>query len=129
MADCRLGLYVRRMNPIELKARTKTFALRIIKMSREIPKSDDAGRVIAKQILRSGTSVAADDHAGCRARSQAEFIAKIGIVEEEADEAALWLKLPIEAGILPEAKLSALLTEANELTAIMAASRKTASGK
>ena len=61
------------MNPIELKARTKTFALRIIKMSREIPKNDDAGRVIAKQILRSGTSVAANYRASCRARSQAEF--------------------------------------------------------
>jgi four helix bundle protein len=117
------------MNPTELKARTKTFALRIIKMSREIPKADDAGRVIAKQILRSGTSVAANYRASCRARSQAEFIAKIGTVEEEADESALWLELLIEAGILSEKKLSALLAEANELTAIMAASRKTASGK
>ena len=117
------------MNPTELKARTKTFALRIIKMSRAIPKNNDAGRVIAKQILRSGTSVAANYRASCRARSPAEFIAKIGTVEEESDETALWLELLAEVGIMPAKKLSALLEEANELTAIMAASRKTASGK
>ena len=117
------------MNPIELKARTKTFALRVIKMSRAIPKNDDAGRVITKQILRSGTSVAANYRASCRARSQAEFISKIGTVEEESDETVLWLELLAESGIMPAKKLSALLDEANELTAIMAASRKTASGK
>jgi four helix bundle protein len=117
------------MNPIELKARTKTFALRVIKMSRAIPKSDDAGKIMCRQILRSGTSVAANYRASCRARSQAEFISKIGTVEEESDETALWLELLIESGIMGENKLSALLAEANELTAIMAASRKTASGK
>ena len=117
------------MNPTELKARTKTFALRIINLTRAIPKNDDAGRVIAKQIIRSGTSVAANYRASCRARSQAEFVSKIGTVEEEADEAALWLELLIESGIMPAKKLSALQEEANALTAIMAASRKTASGK
>lgn len=98
-------------------------------MSRAIPKNDDAGRVITKQILRSGTSVAANYRASCRARSQAEFISKIGTVEEDADETALWLELLVESGIMPARKLSALLDEANELTAIMAASRKIASGK
>ena len=117
------------MNPTEMKARTKTFALRIIKLTRAIPKSHDAGRVIAKQIVRSGTSVAANYRASCRGRSRAEFIAKIGTVEEEADETALWLELLIESGIMSAKKLSALLEEANALTAIMAASRKTASGK
>ena len=117
------------MNPTELKARTKTFALRIIKLTRAIPKSDDAGRIITKQIVRSGTSVAANYRASCRARSQAEFIAKIGTVEEEADETALWLELLVESGIMSERKLSALLTEADELTAIMSSSRKTAAGK
>ncbi len=117
------------MNPTELKARTKTFALRIIKLTRAIPKIDDAGRVIANQIVRSGTSVAANYRASCRARSQAEFIAKIGTVEEEADETGLWLELLVESGIMPERKLSALLVEASELTAIMASSRKTAAGK
>lgn len=117
------------MTPTELKARTKTFALRIIKLTRAIPKNDEAGRVIAKQIVRSGTSVAANYRASCRARSQAEFIAKIGTVEEEAAETALWLELLIESEIMSARKLSALLTEANELTAIMASSRKTAAGK
>ncbi|MGA3163040.1 MAG: four helix bundle protein [Verrucomicrobiota bacterium] len=117
------------MNPIELKARTKTFALRIIKLTRAIPQNDDAGRVIAKQIVRSGTSVAANYRASCRARSRAEFVAKIGTVEEESDETALWLELLIESGIMPAKKLSALLEEANALTAIMATSRKTASSK
>ena len=117
------------MSPAELKARTKSFALRIIKMSREISKSDDAGRVITKQILRSGTSVAANYRACCRARSPAEFIAKIGTVEEESDETAFWLELLIESNIMSASKLSALLNEANELTAIMAASRKTAARK
>ena len=115
------------MNPTELKPRTKTFALRIIKLSRSVPKSDDAGRIIAKQIIRSGTSVAANYRASCRAQSKAEFIAKMGTVEEEADESALWLELLAEAGIIPKRKLAALLQEANDLTAIMAASRKTAS--
>jgi four helix bundle protein len=117
------------MNPTELKARTKTFALRIIKLTRAIPKNDDPGRAIAKQIVRSGTSVAANYRASCRARSQAEFIAKIGTVEEETDETALWLELLIESGTMSARKLAALLQEANDLTAIMAASRKTAAGK
>jgi four helix bundle protein len=117
------------MNPIELKARTKTFALRIIKLTRAIPKNDDAARVIAKQIVRSGTSVAANYRASCRARSRAEFVSRIGTVEEESDETALWLELLIESEIIPGRKLSALLAEANALTAIMASSRKTASNK
>lgn len=116
------------MDSIELKRRTKDFALRIIKLSRTISKMDDAGRVITKQIIRSGTSVAANYRATCRARSKAEFVAKIGTVEEEADETALWLELLGESGIVPARKLSALLQEANDLTAIMAASRKTAAG-
>ena len=117
------------MNPAELKARTKTFALRIIKLTRAIPKNDDAGRIIARQIVRSGTSVAANYRASCRARSRAEFVSKIGTVEEEADETALWLELLIESEIITAKKLSSLLEEANALTAIMATSRKTASAK
>jgi four helix bundle protein len=116
------------MNSTELRARTKAFALRIIKLTRAIPKNDDAARAIARQIVRSGTSVGANYRASCRARSRAEFISKIGTVEEESDETALWLELLIESSIIPARKLNALLEEANELTAIMAASRKTASG-
>jgi four helix bundle protein len=117
------------MNSIQLKARTKAFALRVIKLSRAIPRNDEAGKVIMRQILRSGTSVAANYRASCRARSQAEFISKLGTVEEEADETALWLELLTESGLMSAKKLSALLAEANELTAIMVASRKTAAGK
>src|SRR5438874_13770734 len=106
------------MNQIELKTRTKTFALRIIKLTKAIPKTDDAGRTIARQIVRSGTSVAANYRASCRARSRAEFISKIGTVEEEADETALWIELLAEAEIIPTNKLTTLLKEANDLTAI-----------
>lgn len=115
------------MNPLELKSRTKTFALRVIKLTQAIPRTTE-GRAIAAQIVRSGTAVAANYRASCRARSRAELVAKIGVVEEEADETALWLELLGESGILQTSLLSPLLEEANELTAIMAASRKTASG-
>jgi four helix bundle protein len=80
------------------------------------------GRAIANQLVRSGTSVAANYRAACRARSKAEFIAKIGTVEEEADESALWIELIIEDNLVPEKKVRSLLDEANELVAIMAAS-------
>ncbi len=116
------------MEAAQLKARTKAFALRIIKLTRAI-QNDPTGRAIAAQIVRSGTSVAANYRATCRARSKAEFIAKIGMVEEEADETALWLELLGESGLMPPERLKELLAEAEELTAIMAASRKTASGK
>ena len=116
------------MNPTELKARTKAFALRIIKLTQALPNTA-AGRAIASQIVRSGTAVAANYRATCRARSKAEFIAKIGVVEEEADETALWLELLAESDLVPARRLGKLLDEANELTAIMAASRKTAGDK
>src|ERR1700681_2951134 len=115
------------MKEREMIARTKQFALRIMKLVGALSKTVQ-GRTIAGQLMRSGTAVAANYRATCRARSKAEFIAKIGIVEEEADETALWLELLDESGITPVSKLSALLQEANDLTAIMAASRKTASG-
>jgi four helix bundle protein len=83
-------------------------------------------RVIASQLLRSGTSVAANYRAVCRARSRAEFLAKIGIVLEEVDESAFWLELLCDAGLVPAEKLTSLLAEANELTAIFNASRTTA---
>jgi len=84
------------------------------------------GRATANQIIRSATSVAVNYRAACRARSRAEFIAKIGVVEEEADETAFWLELIIDSGLLKDAKIRPLLTEAGELVAIMAASRKSA---
>ena len=109
----------------ELKLRSKRFAIRIVRLFRSLPKTVDA-QVIGKQLLRSGTSVAANYRAVCRARSKAEFIAKIGIVVEEMDEAVFWLEMLIETGILKEEKLKDLLSEANELLAIFCASQRTA---
>jgi four helix bundle protein len=110
----------------ELKDRTKAFALRIMNLIDALPKSIK-GRVIANQLMRSGTSVAANYRAACRARSTAEFISRIGVVEEEADESGLWLELIVDDKILPERKVSSILEEANELVAIMAASSISAS--
>ena len=114
------------MNEQELKLRTKQFALRILKLVRALPKTVD-GRTIGKQLIRVGTSVGANYRAACRGRSKAEFIAKLGIVEEEADECAFWLEIIIEGGLLKAAHVGNLLQEANEITAIMVASRKGAS--
>src|SRR5437764_7568616 len=111
----------------DLKARTKQFALRVMKMVDALPRTIQ-GRAIAKQIMRSATSVAANYRAACRARSRAEFIAKIGIVEEEADETAFWLELIVECEIRSAKQIAPLLKDASELVAIMAASRKSAIG-
>jgi four helix bundle protein len=115
-----------KMNAQELKDRTKQFALRIMRLVDALPNTPK-GRAIAGQLVRSGTSVAANYRAACRGRSHAEFISKIGVVEEEADETALWLELIVEDKLLPENKIAPLLKEANELTAIMAASYISAS--
>ena len=111
----------------DLKARTKQFALRVMKLVDALPRTIQ-GRAIANQIIRSATSVAANYRAACRARSRAEFVAKIGVVEEEADESSFWLELIVDSGLLSEARIRPLLTEAGELVAIMAASRKSAIG-
>jgi four helix bundle protein len=111
----------------DLKARTKTFALRVMKLVDAMLRTIQ-GRAIANQIIRSATSVAANYRGACRARSRAEFIAKLGVVEEEADETAFWLELIIDSALLTEARIHPLLTEAGELVAIMAASRKSAVG-
>src|SRR5205085_2936850 len=99
--------------------------LRILKLFRSLPKSKDAD-VLGLQLLRAGTSVGANYRAACRARSQAEFISKITIVEEEADESAYWIELLIESDIIKKEKLDDLLKKANELTAIFTSSGKTA---
>ncbi|MDQ2918604.1 MAG: four helix bundle protein [Verrucomicrobiota bacterium] len=108
------------MDRNELKQRTKDFALRVMRLVDALPKSSK-GRAIAGQLIRSGTSVAANYRAACRGRSCAEFIAKIGVVEEQADETVLWLELIVAGKILEEKKVQPLLDEANELVAIMAA--------
>lgn len=115
------------MRKDELLTRTKRFGLRIIRLVDALPDTS-AGRAIGGQLVRCGTAVGANYRAACRARSRAEFVAKIGIVEEEADESAYWLEMIIEASLLEKRKVSDLLKEAEELTRIMAASRITAKG-
>ena len=115
------------MTPEEMKERTKQFGLRIIRAAAALPRSF-AARHIGGQLLRAGTSVGANYRAACRARTQAEFIAKLGIVEEEADESIYWMDMLIEAGIMPKAKLGALMTETNEILSIVVASINTARG-
>jgi four helix bundle protein len=115
-AGCESGL--------ELKKRTKDFALRVIRLVTSLPRSL-VSDVIGKQLLRAGTAVGANYRAACRARSAAEFRAKLGIVEEEADESAYWIELLTEAGIVRPEMLEGLHGEANELVAIMIASIKT----
>ena len=114
------------MRPDDLKKRTKAFALRVLKLVAALPKSL-AGKTIGGQLVRAGTSVGANYRAACRARSKLEFIAKIGIVEEEADESAFWMELIIESELLKPQLVQSLLIEANELAKIMASSRKSAS--
>src|SRR5258708_4767468 len=114
---------LRGMNREELKARTKKFALRVMKMTDALPRSVK-GKVIANQVLRSATAVASGYRAACRARSKADWIDKIGRILEETDESLLWLELTEEAGLLPARRISALKQEAAELTAIFAAIHK-----
>lgn len=116
------------MTENELLQRTKTFALRVIKLVNALPNTS-AGRAISNQLVRSGTSVAANYRAACRARSKAEFIAKLGIVEEEADESGLWMELIIESELMEEKLVIALLQESYELTKIMASSKISARNK
>ena len=101
----------------DLKERTKEFALRIIKMYSSLPKSTEA-KVLGTQVLRSGTSVGANYREASRGRSKAEFIAKIGDCLKELEETMYWFDLLIEGNILPKNKLSGLLQESKELTAI-----------
>jgi four helix bundle protein len=114
-----------RTSPEQMRNRTKKFALRVLMMFRALPRTEEA-RIIGRQVLRSGTSVGANYRAVCRARSKREFISKMGVVVEEADETVFWFELLVEGGIVSVRKLSALLAEAEELVAIFAASLRTA---
>ena len=113
------------MNEQMMKERTKAFAKNIIKIFRVMP-NDREGRLIGNQLFRSGTSVAANYRAACRGRSKAEFISKLGIVVEEADETLFWLELMKEIKIINIPDVNALMKESNELLAIMVSSIKTA---
>ena len=109
----------------ELQDRTKKFALRIISAFSRLPKTD-AARVIGRQFLRSGTSVAANYRAACRARSAADFISKISVVVEEADEMLFWPEPVTEANLVPAKVVESLVTECEELLRIFSASLATA---
>jgi len=109
----------------QLKDRTKNFAIEVIKVVQSMPK-DRTSEILAKQLVRAATSVGANYRSACRARSKADFISKISIVEEEADEVQYWMELVMSLNVLPDQQLARLYREASELTAIFTASRQTA---
>ena len=116
------------VNKEAIKSRTKQFALRIIQLVQSLPKNATAD-VIGRQLLRSGTSVGANYRSACRARSTAEFISKMGIVEEEADESLFWMELLIENNLIKKEKLELLMKEADEIVSIIVSSIKTAKSR
>ena len=113
------------MNQEDFKRRTKAFALRIIKLAGQLPNTM-VGQVVGRQLLRSGTSVGANYRAACRAKSGADFISKMGNVEEECDESLYWMELLIESGTMKPKRLSLLMNEGNELLAMVVQSIHTA---
>ena len=112
----------------QLRTRAKAFALRVIRMSQALPRTREVN-VLLHQVLRSATGMAANYRAAGRSRTKAEFIAKIGVVVEEADETVFWLEMLADSGLVRPAKLQNLMTEATQLLAIFTASRDTARGK
>jgi four helix bundle protein len=112
------------MNEQEFKQRTKALALRVIKLVSSLPKNT-VSEVIGKQLIRSGTSVGANYRAACRARSTADLIAKLRIVEEEADECLYWMELIVEAKLVDVTNLRSIMSETNEILAMTVASIKT----
>ncbi len=116
------------MNKDDLRKRTKKFALDVIKFVESLPNGKTV-EIIGRQLLRSGTSVGANYRAACRARSSADFIAKMGIVEEELDESIYWLELLVDSGVVPTDRIALLAKEADELLAITVSSIRTAKGK
>src|SRR4051812_37992996 len=101
----------------ELKRRTKQFGLRVIRLYRALPRNGDA-QVIGRQFLRSGTSVGANYRAVCRARSSAEFVSRLAVVIEEADESLYWLEMLLDSGTVKANRLGPLMREAEELICI-----------
>jgi four helix bundle protein len=116
------------MNRDDLKKRTKEFAIRVIKLVGTFPDTF-LGRHVGGQLIRSATSVAANYRAACRAKSNADFIAKMGIVEEEADESAFWIEFSVDSKLAEPARVADLLDEASQLVAIFVASINTARGR
>ncbi len=115
------------MNPDAFRSRTQEFALRTIRLCDSLPKKRTTD-IIGRQLLRCGTSVGATYRAACRAKSRADFVAKMGIVEEECDECIYWMELLIRGDIMELRMLVDLMQEANEILSMVIASRKTARG-
>ena len=113
------------MSVSDLKLRTKRFTLRVIRLVESLPPGRTSD-IIGRQLLRCGTSVGANYRAACRGRSTAEFVAKMGIVEEECDECIYWMEILAESGLIPTDRMADLMSEANELLAITITSIKTA---
>src|SRR5687767_11256915 len=114
------------MDEQELKERTRKFALPYMKLADSLPYTKPSGRAVANQLVRCGSSVGSNYRAACRSRSSAEFVSKLAVVEEEADESAFWIDLVAASGMKPQKLVRPLLVEADELTRIMVASIKTA---
>jgi four helix bundle protein len=112
------------MTKQELLKRTKAYALRVVKAVRALP-GDDVAEVLGRQLLRAGTSVGANYRAACRAKSPADFINKLKIVEEECDESLYWMELLVESGLLPFRRLEALMCEGEEILSIVVAAIRT----
>lgn len=113
------------MKAEDMKNRTRAFALRVVRLVEALPATRTAD-VLGKQLLRCGTSVGANYRAASRARSKKEFIAKLGIVEEESDESMYWMELLVEAGLMEAARVADLLDEADQILSIVVASIKKA---
>jgi len=116
------------MDENQLKNRTKAFAKNIIRLCRKLPNNME-GRLIGNQIFRSGTSIAANYRAACRAKSTADFVSKLAIVEEEADETLFWLEILSEMEVIDKSHIESLMKENNEIIAIIVASIKTSRQK
>jgi len=112
------------MTKEEMKTRTKKYALRVIKAVQALP-GDRVANVLGSQLLRSGTSVGANYRAACRAKSTADFVNKLKIVEEEGDESLFWMELLVESGIVSQRKLGELMKEGDEIVSIIVAALKT----
>ncbi|MBI3417436.1 MAG: four helix bundle protein [Verrucomicrobia bacterium] len=113
------------MNADEFKRRTKAYAIRVVRLAESLPKSGSAA-VIGRQLLRAGTSVGANYRSVCRAKSRADFVAKLTIVEEECDESLYWMELLIETNVVKADLVADLMKEGNELLAMTVASARSA---
>ncbi|MGE5264087.1 MAG: four helix bundle protein [Acidobacteriota bacterium] len=116
------------MTPEELKKRTKQFALRSIQLCNNLP-TNRSGHIVANQLIRCSTSVGSNYRSACRARPSADFVSKMGITLEEADESVYWMEIIVESGMQSAKQVAPLLQEGNELVAIFVSSLNTAQKK